>query len=1640
MIFRSIRLKFSAGVCYTKKLATDVRFEYLPTIDGPQPLTVGLQYTVPTGDSGTPGGDAVLSVTVGADIFGLDKFISVYDAENNKVGDLFRKESLQGLRSHVTDDVMIQTSSFGASDAPRPFQATTDCDTTAPITNEICTKADNRYAMGSTFVNYTDTLRIPRAIVARMAASGKVQLFLRADSPNNAFSLGAEGSARISPITLAYPLMHCFMKAIKTGPNFGIFLERPQAYYFRETGFPEPAGDVTFFIAASWQGHVRYVTRHVGSAIADKFSYDGVEDGLPVMRVDKDTVADLGSRWVYKNSDGSECCPTTHRPVFANAQSAVSEYSSCLAGACADPHDESLDGSTEAAPAATEVVGGASTGTTDVKLGATASSVDGIYTGMYIYLSSKIDDVTAGAGAAGCTAGTYALQFVGGGGTGAAGTFVMDDATTVGTIAVTAAGTGYTSAPTVVAAPSSLGNVHGCSGLPTFTATLVEAAIAGERKTIVDYDGATKIATVDSAFSAAPLATAYYRVSADADGSTELTFDLRNSKDGGTQTGSVAIKLATGLACETRALETGTSPVRLSATLVRLAPSASAANDAYNGLKIRVYENNDAATSYVTASYTISDYVGVLKGTISAVNGGLDEVTLDDPTDSTDIAVANLLTGVTIEVDIDGDPDTADDVYTRTINKYSAAKVATIDSALGATPSVVSTYLVYFRTATLGAGATAVAGLGDGADLEKELAANDPDVLGAAAAIGATSLDLSDIDGVDTDTDHYYAGLSVLVTEGGSSDEYQILTFAEAAGTVTIDRPTPRAYTTAATVRIVSRYEIYKDLGSGCLLNAALKMTYSYGVAKSVSNDPGELDTIYSAWDTTAGRAASGFSSAQSVRAWVIKLAGDGYFSSIYPGSGRGAFAGTVLSGDSMTAAVADTSMTVADSTGIIVGMYLYISDNNAGNPNEEIVKVVAIDVGASTTVLTVDRAQLGTQAVVHDHTATYPPTVTGPAGFNKGQGTDQMAIEGGTNRPSSTDDDAYTGLYVTIEAGAGAGQTRLITAYHGQSRTAYVDAPWGVLPDATSTYRIHFTAEVQDFEPTSNIAIATYPRPIKKGYLYKVLWHACSEDIAWADGLNNFMGRDPNSHPGGFTNAIKQGLPACDGQLGLRVPKQGPPTEYKRFEVLRTRSIAGAVDSGASTTEITLDTRAETTAYGELVGRQITLTSSVASVAIADGGAGCTVAGLIYFTGGGGSGAAYSYTVDTGAVDAVTEISGGAFYSSTPSYSFSEPACTATLTITMANAGNFPATRTIVSSNPGTGSKTVIQVDEAFPATPDNTFFYRIDAAAGVNKRTTIAGSTANGQFYSAYEVDVVREEYPELVQQHKQWPHGYSYMRLHAGEDGEHIANLFLKDYTQFSTDSYYTDSVTIPRDLFANYVRAKPNGISGEFPFTINTPPGRSNIEIHSIVIGYPVVKKEDATMYDSTDIDTSRTASHGQSPFFHSSSSWSGGDAHDRVPATHPRFRSHSYTSTCGNGVHDEGEYCDDGNSIDGDGCSSACFLEAGWTCETISLNSPSVCRFGGQGSLIPDMAVGCKMYACEGNAAWTTDYYANIAAADRPLICSGTPRNADGTYDKCLVNGKQGTCTLCIRWDSSEAANGGLLDDSGVAGIDGPTNR
>lgn len=55
----------------------------------------------------------------------------------------------------------------------------------------------------------------------------------------------------------------------------------------------------------------------------------------------------------------------------------------------------------------------------------------------------------------------------------------------------------------------------------------------------------------------------------------------------------------------------------------------------------------------------------------------------------------------------------------------------------------------------------------------------------------------------------------------------------------------------------------------------------------------------------------------------------------------------------------------------------------------------------------------------------------------------------------SSSTDDYYNGLYITITGGTGAGQVRIIEDYVGSTKVATVDREWTTVPNSTSTYSI---------------------------------------------------------------------------------------------------------------------------------------------------------------------------------------------------------------------------------------------------------------------------------------------------------------------------------------------------------------------------------------------------------------------------------------------------------------------------------------------------------------------------------------------------------------------------------------------------------
>jgi cysteine-rich repeat protein len=103
--------------------------------------------------------------------------------------------------------------------------------------------------------------------------------------------------------------------------------------------------------------------------------------------------------------------------------------------------------------------------------------------------------------------------------------------------------------------------------------------------------------------------------------------------------------------------------------------------------------------------------------------------------------------------------------------------------------------------------------------------------------------------------------------------------------------------------------------------------------------------------------------------------------------------------------------------------------------------------------------------------------------------------------------------------------------------------------------------------------------------------------------------------------------------------------------------------------------------------------------------------------------------------------------------------------------------------------------------------------------------------------------------------------------------------------------------------------------------------------------------------------------------------------------------------CGNGTLEPGEVCDDGNTANGDGCSTACAIEPCWSCTGL----PSACAPLPAGIACADDGNPCTDDLCDGNGNCGVP---NTAPCDDGLFCTGTDTCAGGscahTGDPCTA--------------------------------------
>jgi len=220
---RWMKLKFSAAACYVGKVASEDTWEFDVKKHEPQDLNVRVSFRTPkTAQGGAAGGHGALTVVSEGDFSSRHAYLSAVGEDGTVLGRLFHDEEWVSRSANRR-----------------------------PLSEEQTAFDSLAFEHGAS--RFTDTILLPRNVLDAYSSDGNVTFYLRSSRPEN-----IAVKAKLSPVTLSFPLYQCFMKTIKTGSYLNTEVVRPFSLYFDEGGFAEAAGDVTFFIATYWQLHSRY--------------------------------------------------------------------------------------------------------------------------------------------------------------------------------------------------------------------------------------------------------------------------------------------------------------------------------------------------------------------------------------------------------------------------------------------------------------------------------------------------------------------------------------------------------------------------------------------------------------------------------------------------------------------------------------------------------------------------------------------------------------------------------------------------------------------------------------------------------------------------------------------------------------------------------------------------------------------------------------------------------------------------------------------------------------------------------------------------------------------------------------------------------------------------------------------------------------------------------------------------------------------------------------------------------------------------------------------------------------------------------------------------------------------------------------
>ncbi len=147
-------------------------------------------------------------------------------------------------------------------------------------------------------------------------------------------------------------------------------------------------------------------------------------------------------------------------------------------------------------------------------------------------------------------------------------------------------------------------------------------------------------------------------------------------------------------------------------------------------------------------------------------------------------------------------------------------------------------------------------------------------------------------------------------------------------------------------------------------------------------------------------------------------------------------------------------------------------------------------------------------------------------------------------------------------------------------------------------------------------------------------------------------------------------------------------------------------------------------------------------------------------------------------------------------------------------------------------------------------------------------------------------------------------------------------------------------------------------------------------------------------------------------------------------------THACSTVCGNGNVEAGEQCDDGNARGGDGCSSSCQIEAGFSCAIVAVTDTAPCVQAGDSGGCVQLPVKYRDFKNEAVTGGHPDSFylgATWSATDpRYQLISGVQGQSGSTaFNKryCVANTNgpsKSSDSVARAWDLAQAN----LDDSG----------